>query len=474
MAVDSLKPLLHIEVCLAPHSTARYDFTRRHVQDFLLTTYPSVVVNTTLSKDDFQDVEFLRINVEWIRVCEVHGGSAYWYSAGLVELRVHKPLGARDQTEVQALSNITLSIHVFQLNEEEGIDEISEEENVVTSNHWILPAKGLHGLWESLIYDNNIQLNLLDYVYTSMLFGDKGIDPHIISVNRVALLHGPPGTGKTSLCRALAQKLAIRLADRYSHGKLIEINSHRHIVVVTISSVISLFSKFFSESGKLVMKMFQQIHEMLEDDDVFVCVLIDEVESLSAARKAALSGMEPSDAIRVVNALLTQLDQLWKRKNVLILTTSNITEAIDVAFIDRADIKQFIPPPSHRARYAILSSCLIELIQKGLIEQPETPLVDYREIDLYTCPTGGMQGREGSLQLWKVAGDFANERLHAFDSKHLFKGFSGRTLRKLPFLAHAYFVSSNTSTLRAYTQALSMAVQAEKSNRAMVGLGSDM
>ena len=51
------------------------------------------------------------------------------------------------------------------------------------------------------------------------------------------------GTGKTSLCRALAQKLSIQLSDRFTYGYLVEINSH------------SLFSKWFSESGKLVQRM---------------------------------------------------------------------------------------------------------------------------------------------------------------------------------------------------------------------------
>ena len=35
-----------------------------------------------------------------------------------------------------------------------------------------------------------------------------------------------------------------------------------------------------------------------------------QVESLTAARKSALNGQEPSDAIRVVNAFLTQIDQI--------------------------------------------------------------------------------------------------------------------------------------------------------------------
>ena len=74
---------------------------------------------------------------------------------------------------------------------------------------------------------------------------------------------------------------------------------------------------------------------MISDPTVLVCVLIDEVESLTSARTSAFRGSEPSDAIRVVNALLTQLDQIRRYPNVLILTTSNITESIDIAFIDR-------------------------------------------------------------------------------------------------------------------------------------------
>ena len=91
----------------------------------------------------------------------------------------------------------------------------------------------------------------------------------------------------------------------------------------------------------------------MEDPRHLVCVLIDEVESLTAARTNAMSGSEPSDAIRVVNALLTQLDSIKNAANVLILTTSNITGAIDLAFVDRADIKQYVGNPSQAAVYQV-------------------------------------------------------------------------------------------------------------------------
>lgn len=52
----------------------------------------------------------------------------------------------------------------------------------------------------------------------------------------------------------------------------------------------------------------------------------------------------------VTTPLAHQLDALRRFPNVMVLTTSNITEAIDLAFVDRADIKAYIGPPSLHAR----------------------------------------------------------------------------------------------------------------------------
>ena len=95
-----------------------------------------------------------------------------------------------------------------------------------------------------------------------MEFSDKKVNCDLITWNRVVLLHGPPGTGKTSLCKALSQKLSIRMNKRYENGILFEINAH------------SLFSKWFSESGKLVMRIFDTIRELLQDKSMFICLLI--------------------------------------------------------------------------------------------------------------------------------------------------------------------------------------------------------
>ena len=54
----------------------------------------------------------------------------------------------------------------------------------------------------------------------------------------------------------------INCINRYSHSRLLEINSH------------SLFSRWFSESGKLVQRLFNGITELVDEDDSFIVVLI--------------------------------------------------------------------------------------------------------------------------------------------------------------------------------------------------------
>ncbi|KAK2117458.1 hypothetical protein P7K49_004344 [Saguinus oedipus] len=67
-----------------------------------------------------------------------------------------------------------------------------------------------------------------------------------------------------------------------------------------------------------------------------------------------------------------------RHSNVVILTTSNITEKIDVAFVDRADIKQYIGLPSAAAIFKIYLSCLEELMKCGLAVVVTGPSPDRR------------------------------------------------------------------------------------------------
>jgi len=45
----------------------------------------------------------------------------------------------------------------------------------------------------------------------------------------------------------------------------------------------------------------------------------------------------------------------------MLVTTSNITAAIDLAFVDRAYIKQYVRLPSVQAIYKVYQSCILEL-----------------------------------------------------------------------------------------------------------------
>ncbi|GAA6013615.1 hypothetical protein JCM10207_004791 [Rhodosporidiobolus poonsookiae] len=423
---EDLAPL-HVEVRLKPTSTMRFDLLRRLLDQHLDSEYETLLTHSEVH--DWRDVPVLAQNVDrvWIGECSL-------------------------PTSAVPLDAVTLSLHIYQPPSTSRLTEFSTsphadedgDSDVPAASVLELPALSLEGVWDSLIYEGEVKEKLLSYIYSTMLFSDAAVDFNIVTWNRVVLLHGPPGTGKTSLCRALAQKLAIRLSDRYQSGKLIEINSH------------SLFSKWFSESGKLVQRLFAQVTEMVDDESCFVVVLIDEVESLTAARAGAMSGKEPSDALRVVNALLTQLDKLKHRKNCLVMTTSNLSGAIDNAFIDRADIKQYIGLPPAAAVYWILQTCLSEIMRAGLV--PPVTLHDYKAVEVFRS-SGGIPVDDDDGRAWRCS-----ELL--YDLSETCQGLSGRTLRRLPVLAHARhlsqaFGSASRPRLEKWLEAMQRTVEEE-------------
>mmetsp|Transcript_18780 Transcript_18780/g.38525 ORF Transcript_18780/g.38525 Transcript_18780/m.38525 type:complete len:463 (+) Transcript_18780:120-1508(+) len=344
-------------------------------------------------------------------------------------------LGCSSPT-TSSLSGCSFRVHTYELSQEEiSVEEIEpsggDDEWTAACDSLPLPHVSLDGLWENLYFDSKVKRELLEYAQSGILFGERQVSQHIIHWNRILLLHGVPGTGKTSLCRALAHKLAIRLSDRFHRSTLLEIKSH------------SLFSKWFSTSGKLISTLFSMVRDMVEDDpQCLVCVLIDEVESLASSRSNA-GGGDPSDAMRAVNSLLTSLDRLRSFPNVLVLTTTNITGKIDAAFIDRVDLKLHIGLPILRARYEILRGCVEELARAGIVLGPPG-----------TDPCWGVfadfsstAARKGERIGTDADGDDDDDdisRMLLVCAREA-EGLSGRSLRRLPLKAHSQLLSSSRS-----------------------------
>ncbi|KAF2876545.1 P-loop containing nucleoside triphosphate hydrolase protein, partial [Massariosphaeria phaeospora] len=339
-----------------------------------------------------------------------------------------------------------------------------------------LPNRSLDGLWETLVFEEPIPEYLLRTIIRMIsLSEDPRLGPADMCWHNLILLHGPPGSGKSTLAKGLAQKLSIRLASVYPVTKFIEVKSH------------ALLSKFFGESGKLVGKLFDAIVGASVDDNLLTVVLIDEVESLAASRAKASQANDISDAIRSTNELLRGIDKLRSRPNVVLVCTSNLIENMDLAFVDRCGVKQYVGEPNFEAAYEIVRSVINKLIKTGLVYFTLT--MDCGQECGSNSQSTNISSNSYPSQLDEVSPSLESESPNLTEdlnsipelawarlqlSHHgnttaaklesisqLATGLSGRTLRRLPWLALARYTVDEPCSLAELLTALEKVVLEE-------------
>ncbi|OAX82914.1 hypothetical protein ACJ72_02739 [Emergomyces africanus] len=441
------KPTLHVEARVRNEGNiiVRTDIVRDEVTKWLLETFAVLSLGQEITSfSDLRDTHCQYLDMVKVMECA----------------------GPQQESRAYRLEEVELDVQAYQLHGSENMDDSSQQAYAVSNEKTdeegpqarviSLPSKELDGVWESLLFDELISSTLLRAVSRMLLFSSKKLNTWTINWNRLILLYGPPGTGKTSLCRGLAQKLSIRLGKQFPQSKMVEINAH------------SLGSKFFSESGKLVGRMFDNIENMLEEEpDTFVCVLIDEVETLTARREQSLHGNEPFDAMRAVNALLTALDRLRHRPNVVVFCTSNLISALDSAFLDRVDIKRFMPNPSSRIIYEIYKDCLENLSNCGLIQgstfdvirvEPDNPDTALKYVS-YPAETLVLPSHTEMVLWYQLFPESIPKRLA--DLAEASVGLSGRSLRRLPALSLVLHMESAKCSIEQAVEALARGVGEE-------------
>jgi SpoVK/Ycf46/Vps4 family AAA+-type ATPase len=206
-----------------------------------------------------------------------------------------------------------------------------------------LPDPALAAIWNSIFVDDSLKKQLVSQaVLNFRLRGEIGRD--VIPLHGVILLVGPPGTGKTSLARGLAN----RTAESFDGARfqLLEVEPH------------ALTSSAMGKTQRAVSDLFSQ--SIAEGAAIGpTIVLLDEVETLAVDRSKLSLDANPVDIHRATDAVLVQLDALAEtHPNLLFLATSNFPQAVDDAFTSRCDLIVEVPLPDREACTLILRHCL--------------------------------------------------------------------------------------------------------------------
>jgi transitional endoplasmic reticulum ATPase len=150
------------------------------------------------------------------------------------------------------------------------------------------------------------------------------------TVPKGILLHGPSGTGKTMLAKAVATE---------SEANFISVKGPE------------LISKWVGESERGIREVFRRARQAAP------CVIFfDEIDSVAPTRGGGMEGGGHSSTERIVSQLLTEMDGMQDIHGVIVLAATNRVDMIDAALLrpGRFDKIVFVPKPDVKTRQKIL------------------------------------------------------------------------------------------------------------------------